>query len=113
MINLPRLITTDANSPLNQSCGCVHLIGGDFFYCPNSRRDIQLPQVYDDTLRDPYKNTITEFHQLLWWHPACPYLAFLPIRPVFIGVPFQDFFDIPSYFERVQGGGLGLILWLS
>src|SRR6202522_1977880 len=118
MINLPRLITTDANSPLDQSRGRVHLIGGDFFYSPNSRRDIQLPQVYDDTLRDPYKDTITEFHQPLWWHPACPYLAFLPIRPVFIGVPFQDFFDIPSYFERVQGGGfridsLAIIKWAT
>ena len=106
LINLPRLVTTDANSPLNQSRGCVHFIGGDFFYSPNSRCDIQLPQVYDDIpLRDPYKNTITEFHQPLWWQPACPYLAFLPIRPVFIGVPFQDFFDIPSYFERVPGAG--------
>src|SRR5271168_3104391 len=104
MINLPRLITTDANSPLDQSRGRVHLIGGDFFYSPNSRRDIQLPQVYDDTLRDPYKDTITEFHQPLWWHPACLYLAFLHFRPGFIGGALQEYFDSLSEFKA---GGLG------
>jgi len=104
----PRLVTTDDNSPLDQSRGRLHLIDGDFFYSPNSRRDVQLPRVYDGIFRDPFKHEITEFHQPLWWHPTFPYLPFLPIRPVFSGVPFQHFVDVPSYFDQVPGGGFML-----
>jgi len=104
----PRLVTTDDNSPLDQSRGRLHLIDGNFFYSPNSRRDVQLPRVCDGIFRDPFKHEITEFHQPLWWHPTFPYLPFLPIRPVFSGVPFQHFVDVPSYFDQVPGGGFML-----
>ncbi|KAF8802351.1 hypothetical protein BYT27DRAFT_7059341, partial [Phlegmacium glaucopus] len=51
-------------------------------YSPNSRRDVQLPPVYDEIpYCDCFKHGFAEFHQPLWWQPACPYLAFLPLRP--------------------------------
>jgi len=34
-------------SPLERSGGRVHLIGGDFYYSPNSQRNVQLPPVYN------------------------------------------------------------------
>lgn len=92
--------TIDNTSPLNRSHGRVQLIGGDIFYSPNSQRNVNLPPVYDDfPYRDCFKDTFSEFRQPLWWQPACPYLAFIPLRPVFAGVPFQDLFHI-SYFPR-------------
>ena len=32
-------VTAEKNSPLERSRGRIHLIGGDFYYSPNSRRD--------------------------------------------------------------------------
>ncbi|KAF8798504.1 hypothetical protein BYT27DRAFT_7264657 [Phlegmacium glaucopus] len=98
-------ITTDKDSDLDRSRGRVQLIEGNFFYSPNSRRDVQLPPVYDEIpYCDCFKHGFAEFCQPLWWQPACPYLAFLPLRPVFAGVPFQDLFHI-SYFPRLCYGG--------
>jgi hypothetical protein len=98
-------ITAEKNSPLERSRGRVHLIGGDFYYSPNSQRDVQLPLAYNDIpFRNCFKDSFAEFRQPLWWQPACPYLAFVPLRPSFAGVPFQDLFHI-SYFPRLHYGG--------
>lgn len=95
---------TDNTTPLNRSHGRVQLIGGDFFYSPNSQRNIHLPPVYNDVpCRDCFRDDFAEFLQPLWWQPACPYLAFIPLRPFFAGVPFQDLFHI-SYFPRLHYG---------
>jgi hypothetical protein len=100
--------TTDETGPLDRSCGRVQIIGGDLFYSPNSRRDVHLPQVYDSfPVRDCLRDDFSEFRQPLWWQPGCPYLAFVPLRPVFAGVPFQDLFHI-SYFPRLQYGSFML-----
>ena len=100
--------TTHQNSPLDRSRGRVHLIGGDFYYSPNSQRNVQLPPVYNDIpFRDCFKDSFAEFRQPLWWQPACPYLAFVPLRPSFAGVPFQDLFHI-SYFARLRYGSFML-----
>jgi hypothetical protein len=97
-------ITAEKNSPLERSRGRVHLIGGDFYYSPNSQRDVQLPLVYNDIpFRNCFKDSFAEFRQPIWWQPACPYLAFVPLRPSFAGVPFQDLFHI-SYFPRLRYG---------
>src|SRR5271168_4644703 len=75
---LSSLITAEKDSPLERSRGRVHLIGGDFYYSPNSRRDVHLPLVYDDiAFRSCFKDSFAEFRQPLWWQPACPYLAFI------------------------------------
>jgi hypothetical protein len=75
------------------------------FSIPNSQRDVQLPLVYNDILfRHCFKDSIAEFCQTLWWQPACPNLAFVPLRPSFVGVPFQDLFHI-SYFSCLRYGG--------
>jgi hypothetical protein len=98
-------VTTEKSSPLERSRGRVHLIGGDFYYSPNSQRDVQLPLVYNDIpFRNCFKDSFAEFRQPLWWQPACPYLAFVSLRPNFAGVPFQDLFHI-SYFPRLRYGG--------
>jgi hypothetical protein len=98
-------ITAEKNSPLERSRGRVHLIGGDFYYSPNSQRDVQPPLVYNDIpFRNCFKDSSAEFRQPLWWQPACPYLAFVPLRPSFAGVPFQDLFHI-SYFPHLRYGG--------
>jgi hypothetical protein len=100
-----RFVTSDDTSPLNRSCGRVQLIGGDLFYSPNSQRSVHLPQVYHDIpYRDCFKDGFAEFRQPVWWQPACPYLAFIPLRPRFAGVPFQDLAHI-SYFPRLRYGG--------
>jgi hypothetical protein len=88
--------------------GRVQLIGGDFYFSPNSQRTVHLPPIYNDfPSRDCFSDDFAEFRQPLWWQPACPYLAFVPIRPVFAGVPFQDLFHI-SYFPRLRYGPFGL-----
>jgi hypothetical protein len=98
-------VTVDKTSPLERSGGRVHLIQGHFFYSPNSQRNVQLPPVYDDIpYRSCFEDNFAEFRQPLWWQPACPYLAFIPLRPSFTGVPFQDLFHI-SYFPRLRYGG--------
>ncbi|KAF8810950.1 hypothetical protein BYT27DRAFT_7090717 [Phlegmacium glaucopus] len=100
-----RFIIADKDSDLDHSRGRVQLIEGDLFYFPNSRRDVQLPLVYDEIpYRDCFKHGFVEFCQPLWWQPACPYLTFLPLQPVFAGVPFQDLFHI-SYFPQLHYGG--------
>ena len=93
------------NSPLERSRGRVHLIGGDFYYSPNSQRDVQLPLVYNNIpFRNCFKDSFAEFRQPLWWQPACSYLAFVPLRPSFASIPFQDLFHI-SYLPRLRYGG--------
>ena len=104
-MTLSNSVTAEKNSPLERSRGRVQLIRGDFYYSPNSRRDVELPPVYNDVpFRDSFKDSFAEFRQPLWWQPACPYLAFIPLRPSFAGVPFQDLFHI-SYFPRLRYGG--------
>ena len=103
---MPRYTTDNiVTSPLNHFGGRVQLIGGDIFYSPNSQRNIHdVPPVYNDfPYRDCLLDNFAEFRQPLWWQPACPYLAFIPLRPVFAGVPFQDLFHI-SYFPRPTYG---------
>ena len=98
-------VTTNADPPLDHSGGRVHLINGDFFYSPNSQRNVYLPLLFNDIpFRSCFHHDFAEFQQPLWWHPACPYLAFVPLRPVFAGVPFQDIFHM-SYFPRLRYGG--------
>jgi hypothetical protein len=98
-------IIADNNSSLDRSRGRVQLIEGDFYFSPNSRRDVQLPPVYEGfPYRDCSTDSFAEFRQPLWWQPACPYLAFIPLRPSFAGVPFQNLFHI-SYFPRRRYGG--------
>ena len=100
-----RFVTTDNLHPLDCSRGQVQLIGGDFYYSPNSQRTVNLPPVFNSIpYRDCHKDPSTEFRQPLWWQPACPYLAFMPLHPVFAGVPFQDLFHI-SYIPRLRYGG--------
>ena len=41
-------VTAEKTSPLERSHGWVHLIGGDFYYSPNSQRNVQLLLVYND-----------------------------------------------------------------
>ena len=101
-------VTSDSTSPLDCSRGRVQLIGGDLYYSPNSQRTVHLPPVYDDIpYRDCFKDSPAEFRQPLWWQPACPYLAFVPLRPVFAGVPFQELFHI-SYIPRLRYGGFSI-----
>ena len=98
-------VTAEKDSPLERSCSQVHLIGGDFYYSPNSLRNVQVPQVYDKVpFRSCFKDSFSEFRQPHWWNPAYPYLSFIPLRPNFAGVPFQDLFHI-SYFPRRRYGG--------
>ena len=98
-------VTAEKDSPLDCSHGRVHLIEGDFYFSPNSRRDIQVPPVYDKIpLRNCFNDSFAEFSQPLWWQPACPYLAFIPLRPIFAGVPFQALHHI-SYFPRHRHAG--------
>lgn len=100
-----RSVTLPASGPLDRSRGRVQLINGNLFYSPNSARNVQLPPVYKDIpFRDSSKHDFTEFRQPLWWQPACPYLAFLPLRPVFAGVPFHELFHVPSFFPRLRSG---------
>src|SRR5271169_6339175 len=100
-----RLITTDSTSTLDRSRGRVQLIRGDLYYSPNSQRTVHLPPVYDAIpYHDCFKDSSAEFCQPLWWQPACPYLAFVPLRPVFAGVPFQDLFHI-SYIPHSRYAG--------
>ena len=88
--------------------GRVQLIDGDFYFSPNSQRTVNLPPIYNDfPSRDSFSDDFAEFRQPHWWHPASPYLAFIPLRPVFAGVPFQDLFHI-SYFHRLHYGPFGL-----
>src|SRR5882762_11846791 len=104
-MSLSSSVTTEKTTPLERSRGRVHLIGGDFYYSPNSRRDVQVPPVMNDIpFRNCFKDSFTEFRQPRWWQPACPYLAFIPLRPSFTGVPFQDLFHI-SYFPRLPHAG--------
>ena len=100
-----RFVTTDNLRPLDRSCGRAQLIGGDFYYSPNSQRTVNLPPVFNSIpYCDCHKDPSTEFRQPLWWQPACPYLAFVPLHPVFAGVPFQDLFHI-SYIPCLRYGG--------
>jgi hypothetical protein len=93
---------------MSRFTGRVQLIGGDFYYSPNSQRTVHLPPIYNDfPSRDCFSDNFAEFLQPLWWQPACPYLAFVPLRPVFAGVPFQDLFHI-SFFPRLRYGPFGL-----
>ena len=56
-------VTAEKTSPLEHSHGRVHLIGGDFYYSPNSQRDVQLPLVYNDIpFRNCFKDRFAEFH---------------------------------------------------
>lgn len=101
-----RIITSDGDdvSPLDRSRGRVQLIGGDLFYSPNSQRNVHVPPVYNNfPSRDYFTDSFDEFRQPLWWQPASPYLAFVPLRPIFSGVPFQELYHI-SYFPRRHSG---------
>lgn len=100
-----RFVATDNNSPLEHRHGRVQLIGGDLYYSPNSQRNVNVPSVYNETpSRDCNKHDFVEFRTPVWWQPACPYLGFVPLRPNFAGVPFQDLFHV-SYFPRGSYGG--------
>ena len=96
------------HSKMSRYNGRVQLIDGDFYFSPNSQRTVNLPPIYNDfPSRDSFSEDFAEFRQPHWWQPACPYLAFIPLRPVFAGVPFQDLFHI-SYFHRLHYGPFGL-----
>lgn len=98
-------VASDGTGPIDHSFGRVQLIGGDVFFSPNSRRDVQHPMPYDRIpSRDSGHHSFSEFLEPQWWLPDCPYLPFIPVRPVYAGVPFQDLFDIPLYFPRDSSG---------
>ena len=100
-----RLIASDSTRPIDHSYGRVQLIDGDIFYSPNSRRIVKRPMSHDTIpRRESNKHCFTEFLEPLWWLPSCPYLPFVQIRPVYAGVPFQEFFNIPLYFPRFRTG---------
>ena len=95
-------ITTDDFSPLDRFGGRVQLIEGDFYYSSNSQHNVHLLPIYDKfPNRNCFRDSFAEFREPLWWKPGCPYLTFVPLQPVFAGVPFQDLFHI-SYFPRLR-----------
>ena len=88
--------------------GHVQLIDGDFYISHNSQCTVNLPLIYNDfPSHDSFSDDFAEFYQPLWWQPAFPYLAFIPLQPVFTGVLFQDLFHI-SYFHCLQYGSFAL-----
>jgi hypothetical protein len=98
-------VTSDGSGPIDHSFGRVQLIGGDMFFSPNSRRDVKRPTPYNQIpSRDSKRHQFTEFLEPLWWIPDCPYLPFVPVRPVYAGVPFQYLFNVPLYFPRSPTG---------
>ena len=99
------LVTSDRSGPIDHSFGRVQLIGGDIFFSPNSRRDVKRPMPYNSIpSRDTKRHQFTEFLDPLWWMPDSPYLPFIPVRPVYDGVPFQELFNMPLYFPRSRSG---------
>ena len=98
-------VTSDASGPIDLSMGRVQLIDGDVFFSPNSRREVKRPWLYNGTpSRDSKRHQFSEFLEPLWWLPDCPYLPFVPLRPVYAGVPFQELFNMPLYFPRSRSG---------
>ena len=103
--NYYRFVTSDSSGPIDHSLGRVQLIDGDIFYSPNSKYTVKRPRVYDEIpLRKAAKNYFSEFLEPLWWLPSCPYLPFIPVRPVYEGVPFQELFNMQLYFPRFRAG---------
>ena len=98
-------ITAEKNSPLERYRGRVHLIGGDFYYSPNSQRDVQLPLAYNDI---PFRNCL-------------PLPRLRTSSTKFCWCTFPGTFYI-SYFPRLRYGGfstlydlyflLVILLWL-
>jgi hypothetical protein len=102
--SFPRSVIDDDNFPLDRSRGRVQLVGGDFFYSPNSQRIVEKPSVYNNIpSRDAFKDSFSEFRKPLWWHPDLPYLGFVPLCPSFAGVPFHDL-QISHFPRRFHGG---------
>lgn len=100
-------VTSDSTSPIDHSLGRVQLIGGDVFFSPNSRRDVTLPMPYNQIpSRDSKRHTFSEFLEPQWWLADCAYLPFIPVRPMYAGVPFQELFDVPLHFPRYRTGFL-------
>jgi hypothetical protein len=100
-----RLVTSDATGPIDLSLGRAQLIDGDIFFSPNSRREVQRPNVYTGIpSRDSKVHLFSEFLEPQWWLSGCPYLPFVPMRPVYAGVPFQNLFNISLYFPRCPSG---------
>ena len=98
-----RLVTSDATGPIDLSLGRAQLIDGDIFFAPNSRREVQRPNIYTGIpSRDSKVHLFSEFLKPQWWLSGCPYLPFVPMRPVYAGVPFQNLFNISLYFPRVD-----------
>lgn len=107
--------TSSPCDELDRSRGRVQLVNGDLFYSPNCGRDLKLPTQrlevppavrahIEPSIRNPHRDRIDEFHLPRWWTPTFGYLAFLPLEPVFAGVPFEILFNIPRYFDRVLNG---------
>ena len=100
-------VTLDSTGPIDHSLGRVQLIDGDIFFSPNSRHDVKRPTVYNEIpSRDSKIHLFSEFLQPQWWVPGCPYLPFIPMRPIYAGVPFQNLFNLPLHFPRHRTGFL-------
>jgi hypothetical protein len=100
-----RLITTNRFDPMEYGHGRAQLVDGDIFYSPNSQRTVKRPWEHHGVpSRRSDRHCFTEFYDPLWWQPGCPYLAFVPLEPVYAGVPFSELLDVPPYFPRSRLG---------
>ncbi|KAF8063149.1 hypothetical protein FPV67DRAFT_1672188 [Lyophyllum atratum] len=102
----PRPLNERLNVPysFDKTRGRVIVLNGDFYYSPNSSRQVDLPPP------DPYQGTIHNifdckdaraeiYHQPRWWTRSFGWVAFVPIQPSYTGALFNRLSHVPTYLH--------------
>lgn len=102
---------------IHQASGRAIVLGTDIYYSPNCSLIPRPPPPATSTyVRDPFKDSVEEFHHPHWWTIKAGYLPFLPTFPNFHCPPFHVLFNDPIQTgarqkRRIQMDSNDILSW--
>lgn len=88
--------------------GRALLIDGHIYYSPNCQRTVRVPERRRKEIQiDPHSQSITDFHEPMWWTMEYVHLAFLDLD-VSVGLAFSTVLDVSLRFPKLRSGKFSL-----
>lgn len=106
--------STTGDGPLDHTKGRLYLCDGYVFYSPNCSRVVGCPPPVETNATlwiDPLKDDLELIHQPCWWSEETAYLAFVPLKPKYIGLPFETLLNIPQKATCIDQQGYSAESW--
>lgn len=94
----------DKDPAVEWSLGTVIVRNGDIFCSPNSKRAVSIPSE-DESSINPFQTQESinyNFFQPAWWNWSCGWMAFVPLSPSFLSLPFQPLSWKPRIIETTE-----------